>query len=870
MTAIAKGRITIINLNDGKDGVTYWCSPGSVLIASHAVHGQVIVNDVNWSQEIEFHASVGNTELTAGVPKNVSGVPFDADMNFTTDVGNITLRCDGIYNEGIFVATVSFTDAKGSIYTHVFSVSVKGIFSGRDGTDGYSLSLSDNNIVLDTDENGIVTSVTGSTPATCTVTVMKGGTARNTKIDSVTASNCIATFTDDEIDITSISSEIIDGMVVSKGSGYVNFTATDTDDGITLGGKVYFTVNLYKVTSSLVKDSKSITESVTTLRKGLDTTNGNLEKTESKLSVRCDGISMSIGNISSEKTNLIPNSMLHAATNKYGDLCSNRTLTLLAGDYVLSANGHASANLPSGRFLHVNIHHPGWTGFQDGLNFTPEGAAACGLSAFDKTHDTTLYKKITITEDGTYIVSVFDYSVDGSADTSGGYVVCNWVNLTRGSTFTNWSPCSSDRINENLAPSELSGWSTHNGLMMTVNNGIYLWTQAILSSWSSSKSYLKGDAVEYSGKRYVCLTATATATPSNASYWKQEDYRTDMLMNNFTLLASEVYTVSFYASGTGKLQIILSSPPADGFVSSQGEGMGGSAYLTLLGNVWKKYSVTFTNVAAAAAYLIIGGLNRFNARIRDVKFENSGMATEGVDEAGLLATGINVRKGEIELTSNNTVFKSNNGEVLAVLDGEGVTSKALICLDKTSGTKLCTINEHGDGLRINYYPGSTVKLREERYVYDNSGDCSGIRIIYYKKDGTVSYIFNESGEVLKSYSGWSVCKIYKSDNITDGTFSNANTMLQTNTTVSDYISSETSMKDYVGRRANGSLPTTTAYGDVTSWFTGYEVGLVCFMRPGDTVTDGNGNVTETVEYVRMYKKYVNGYLTESGEITASK
>jgi hypothetical protein len=132
---------------------------------------------------------------------------------------------------------------------------------GINGTNGYSLQLNPNQLVVDTADDGKVPDT--ALPLKCTIIVLKGGSQMATSVSITSNTNCTASASSNVISITAINEETVDGQTISCGSGYVDFTATDTTDNVALSGRVYFSVNVYKVASKIMKDNDSINLSVT-------------------------------------------------------------------------------------------------------------------------------------------------------------------------------------------------------------------------------------------------------------------------------------------------------------------------------------------------------------------------------------------------------------------------------------------------------------------------------------------------------------------------------------------------------------------------------------------------------------------------------
>ena len=173
-----------------------------------------------------------------------------------------------------------------TIYTEGPSVStvphIIGTF-GVTGKNGYSLYLSPPEIVVNTNNSGIVTDFTNAFTRVYFTIGDSYAVATEIVNSSIVCEHCSATSEQGVIKIISIQTDPDTGM--SYGSGYVTFTANLVVGGTTYVGvgKVYFSANIYKVTSDIKKTNDSITAEVTSVKtrvssveKDLDNTNGNV------------------------------------------------------------------------------------------------------------------------------------------------------------------------------------------------------------------------------------------------------------------------------------------------------------------------------------------------------------------------------------------------------------------------------------------------------------------------------------------------------------------------------------------------------------------------------------------------------------------
>jgi hypothetical protein len=137
---------------------------------------------------------------------------------------------------------------------------------GDAGKNGYSLYLSPSEIVVDTNSSGKVVDYTN---AYTNVYFTVGDTyavATEIVASSITCVHCTATASGSKLSITAIDDDSSTGF--SCGSGYITFTAKlvvgeTTYVGV---GKIYFSVNIYSVTSQIKKTNDSISADIESVK----------------------------------------------------------------------------------------------------------------------------------------------------------------------------------------------------------------------------------------------------------------------------------------------------------------------------------------------------------------------------------------------------------------------------------------------------------------------------------------------------------------------------------------------------------------------------------------------------------------------------
>jgi len=237
-----------------------------------------------------------------------------------------------------------------------------------------------------------------------------------------------------------------------------------------------------------------------------------------------------------------------------------------------------------------------------------------------------------------------------------------------------------------------------------------------------------------------------------------------------------------------------------------------------------------------------------------------------------LDTGIDVERNKITLTANTTEFRNNQGELLTVIDNQGLTSYRVNCINTATGVVVYTINEYNDGLVRRYYPDTGNILSAESFAYDDDGNCIGIVTTYYNNDDdhTVSYIVDQSGTVLSSYSGWSSEQVYYTKDTTAQ--SQTADTLTANGWLNTYTSNAAGTSGYNGFCVISSpnpLKSTDAVGDQTG-FTGciYSLDVYQKVSPSTGGSESSSLVTGS-SYYRTYRRYEDGKLVQSGIITCS-
>ena len=275
---------------------------------------------------------------------------------------------------------------------------------------------------------------------------------------------------------------------------------------------------------------------------------------------------------------------------------------------------------------------------------------------------------------------------------------------------------------------------------------------------------------------------------------------------------------------------------------------------------WKRYYITYRVTKAGTGYFQITANNTMT--FAAPKLCKSGRWDDWTNAIGydmLYPSGLDIFKNYIAAYANHFKFYDNYGNDLACFDEKGLTSKQLRCKNK-NGVIVHTINEDNEnGLVKRYYPDSGNILMEEAYVYDASHNCIGIRRIYYNRDGTVSYVIDESEEKMSgAYIGWKSEESYESTTRYpgNGTTDDGST-LSKNCYKNTFVSNDANSKAYNGNVEVDALAKTILDGlGYPTWYTGYLLDK--------NVTLSLSATTPVIGmYMRTVYHFVDGKLTET-------
>lgn len=181
----------------------------------------------------------------------------------------------------LFGEVLSKTSSTVKIKTTAFVVDGE---NGTPGSDAYTVSLTPDTIVLDTNDEGNVTDVSN---ATAEVKAYKGATAVTpTSVKIKSMSHCTAVVAGSTVRITAVGTDSEAKMSYAGGSVDVDVTI----DGQTFTRRLLFTVNITKLSSKIISTNKEYSVEMTSMK----ATNTLMQKSIGDLKVAADHISAHI------------------------------------------------------------------------------------------------------------------------------------------------------------------------------------------------------------------------------------------------------------------------------------------------------------------------------------------------------------------------------------------------------------------------------------------------------------------------------------------------------------------------------------------------------------------------------------------------
>lgn len=222
-------------------------------------------------------------------------------------------------------------------------------------------------------------------------------------------------------------------------------------------------------------------------------------------------------------------------------------------------------------------------------------------------------------------------------------------------------------------------------------------------------------------------------------------------------------------------------------------------------------------------------------------------------EAKVGDVGIDINNKTITLSATNTIVK-------------GDLSVQRVNCYYPDGSIMSSFNGSNNGTIIYYYPNGN-KLREDSFIYDDSGNVTGMMTIYYNANGSVAWKLTSGGfeETLSDYWTYIYNQVYASSSIelknyikTYGkNLSNVPSSAITDFSVFHSISSSTYNNRIVkGKKSTSTLPPLKG--------SGYFTGAYCAPQPMQSPSlDGS-----ELYYYHIY--VVNeGVVTSEEDVTVS-
>lgn len=549
--------------------------------------------------------------------------------------------------------------------------------------------------------------------------------------------------------------------------------------------------------------------------KAAQTDLNTLSNEYSALNVKANNISLKVGSWQ-DKLNLIPNSVWHkclTASSTGDTIIASWDIPVTKNkNYVLSAEG---------KNLLIQIYDAGDNTYTAKVVGTPISIIATPVhTAASSTLSVLIYARQGTT-------AQFNYAQLEETAISSGTENAN----------TAWSPCKSDK---------------------DVSDNILTGTRDLSSGTSVSgadKTYTDDNGNEF------------------AAYYStmgDEIYITDAIE-----LGVGLYTFSFLAKADVDAQTFIAglynSSNAVAFAFSYVASNGTSSVTTnevtvAMSTSWMRYYITYNVTTAGTGYFEISpNDSMWFCAPKLTKCGAWDAWTNAIGYDNLLSSGLDIYKDFIAAYANHFKFYDNYGNDLGCFDDYGLTSKAVNCKN-ANGYVVFTVNEDNiNGLIKRYYPDpdknnvSKLLLMEEAYVYDASHNCIGIKRIYYNRDGSISYVIDESEtKMTTGYVGWKSEEAYESTTrFPNGGTTDDGSALTKNCYKNTFVSNDANSKKYNGNVEVDQAPKSASDGlGSPTWYTGYLLGTNVTLLLSNTVP-------VVGVYMRNVYHYVDGKLTET-------
>lgn len=434
----------------------------------------------------------------------------------------------------------------------------------------------------------------------------------------------------------------------------------------------------------------------------LSTTAAGLQQSVSTIEQTTQAIRLSVMNAASRGRNLLMGSYFNAVTNMYGGY-QRETFLIEGKTYTLTLWGRCTdALVAEDGFLRAWIFTEDWA-----------------KSAFVDIRTAEMQmQSVTFVCQRTdkYIMDFYPTLASGGGATN--RAVVEKVQLEEGAVATPWSLSDSDsEVNANMLP---------------LIDRLQCATGAeVIAAGYTTEAGESVDAVHYDNEDTA-------------------DYTDVLYLNALALKRRSTYTLSFWAKGEGAVSSFLYPNACVGSLSNNtatSNADGCTAFV--LQPYWQRFSVTFTtsdDVLNEAKNLIVARTQSgTEVWLAAPKLEEGGRVTEyrlkGIDEAALLATGIDIRNRRIEATADNFRIRNNKGDTTFDVDENGNISFSNANFAGLLLKKRVVIETAADVERCFRFAGNVPLL-------GNIG-CLGVNVSNMYTLYDVRHTLNSEGEPLK-------------------------------------------------------------------------------------------------------------------------
>lgn len=672
--------------------------------------------------------------------KSVAGHSAYLHLAYSTSADGKENFSTTIFDGATYLGTRVDEDPEDSeTYSDYDWVKIKGE-AGEAGESAWSVRLSPETLAFTANANGTITNGENNTTSkNATVSVFYGDAEASISALSVVSNSLVG-----------ISSSDVAVSLSNKTVGYTpsrTLVATSTD-----GTKKYVPATAgsasFKVSASY-KDTDGVTHTVTDLVFALPftcdvstswgelITNDETFKSEiGTVTNDVSGLKKSVSTIeqtaseiklqveqSTSRNNLIANSWLNMVSNSYGGTCARSVQLTKGTTYILSVEGR---NISASR-LRCFAYRKDWS----------------ELWSVDITETTLAPKTLvfTPTAGGTYYIGFYNGTADevttnsdGTSNYPTGYIHVRRVKLEV-----------AQKVGDNYVATT---WTESEQDVGTNNNLV--------------KKIVFPDSETITGKDGSPVTAyKIKITSSTATYIDGgiANYPAGASSELTQLAAGEAYTLSFFAKASAATTIksFLYGTTSDGTrtvcqgsinsdTTKQPSKLGDGEWSTSVGTEWQRVSITFTTMTTLPAsykLLVARVSDSATVYITDVKLELGGRWTNNAATPDdLLATGIDIKNRQIELTADNFLVRNNAGERTASIDSDGnltVPTVRTVNKPNSAGHTLGNVIIHKNLVEIF---GASFKVIE---MGVDENDCGFIH--FFNSSGRLMWGVENSGVV---------------------------------------------------------------------------------------------------------------------------